>query len=489
MVVDLVLRNGNVVSPAGTFPGGVAVSGGKIVLVATEAALPSSAKRTIDAGGNYILPGLVDPEGHPAGYIPLKDTLGSETRGALASGVTTWGLQLTSTVIGEMGGLPAVERVRPFGEIMPLFQEIGNESSRVDYFLTPIVTTDEQVSEIPQLAERHGLTSYKFYMHMKQGPNVKSQWYAQKSMGFPGFDDGTVYLGMENVARIGPPGIVSIHPENWEIVRIFEDRLLKAGRKDMAAWDDRSPHFCEAGHVWTYGYYAKVTGCPFYIQHVTTQETLDVIQKLRADGVKVYGQTSACYLSLDHDVWKVNVPLRDRETMDKLWAAVRDGTVDCSGTDHVMVPKSREEMEVKGDVWATISGFPSRVEGYLPVMLSQGVNKGRISLERMVQLCCENPARIFGLYPKKGVITPGADADLVIVDLDLGREVKREMIHSAAGWSIYEGWEMKGWPVMVILRGKVVMEWPADAPKARMVGEPIGRYLPRRPGHQTYPID
>ncbi|MBI4319373.1 MAG: amidohydrolase family protein [Chloroflexi bacterium] len=489
MVVDLVVRNGKVVTPAGVFPGAVAVADGKIVAVGSEETMPA-ARRTIDAGGKHMLPGLVDPEGHPAGNRPLKTDLISETRSALASGVTTWGIQVASTGIKreEDGWPPSDEDIRPFSEVMDLFQELGNNHSRVDYFLTPIVTTDEQVLEIPKLAEEHGVTSFKFYMHMKQGPRVASKWYAQRFMGFPGFDDGTVYLALENAARIGPPGIVSIHPENWEIVRLFEDRLVKAGRTDMAAWDDRSPHFCEAGHVWTYGYYAKVTGCPLYIQHVTTQETLDVIQKLRADGVKVYGQTSACYLSLDHDVWKVNVPLRDKETIEKLWAAVRDGIVDCSGTDHVVVARPREDMD-KGNVWETISGFPSRMEGYLPVMLSEGVNKGRISLERMVQVCCENPARVFGLYPKKGVIRPGADADLVIVDLDLRREVKKESIQCDAGWSVYEGWQMKGWPLMVILRGNVVMEWPADAPKARMVGEPTGRYQPRKAGHATYPIE
>ncbi|MBI4321724.1 MAG: amidohydrolase family protein [Chloroflexi bacterium] len=489
MTVDLVVRNGKVVTPTGTVPGGVAVAGGKIVAVASDATLPS-ANRTIDAGGKHILPGLVDPEGHPAASRPIKDDLISETCAALASGVTTWGIQIASTGIKlEENGWPPDEKdVRPFSEVMPLFKELGDRHSRVDYFITPIVTIDEQVLEIPQLAEEWGITSYKYYMHMKQAPTTRGKWYAQKFMGFTGFDDGTVYLGMENVARIGPPGIVSIHPENWEIIRLFEERLKRAGRTDMAAWDHRSPHFCEAGHVWTYGYYAKVTGCPLYIQHVTTQETLDVIQKLRAEGVEVHGQTSGCYLSLNHDVWKVNVPLRDDETIEKLWVALRDNVVDCSGTDHVNVHLSREQMD-KGNVWDTISGFPSRIEGYLPSMLNEGVNKGRISLERMVQVCCENPARVFGLYPKKGVIRPGADADLVIVDVDLTRVVRRESIQSSAGWSVYEGRALKGWPLMVILRGNVVMEWPANEVKARMVGDPLGGYLPRRPGHQYYPLD
>ena len=143
----------------------------------------------------------------------------------------------------------------------------------------------------------------------------------------------------------------------------------------------------------------------------------------------------------------------------------------------------------KGNVWETSSGFPSRVEAYLPVMLTEGLHKGKISLEKLVEVCCENPARIFGLYPKKGVIGIGSDADLVIVDLERTAQVKRDMIYSSAGWSIWEGKDLKGWPVMTILRGKVIMEWPEGAPRARIAMEgPQGRYLPRKPGQELYPI-
>lgn len=140
-------------------------------------------------------------------------------------------------------------------------------------------------------------------------------------------------------------------------------------------------------------------------------------------------------------------------------------------------------------MWETSSGFPSRVESYLPVMLTEGVHQGRISLEKLVQLCCENSARIFGLYPKKGVISIGSDADLVIVDLQRAAKVTRDMIYSSAGWSIWEGKELKGWPVMTVLRGNVIMEWPEGAPRAKMLAEkPAGRYLPRKPGQELYPI-
>jgi len=256
----------------------------------------------------------------------------------------------------------------------------------------------------------------------------------------------------------------------------------------MAAWDERSPHFCEAGHVRTYAYYAGVTGCPLYIVHTTTRESIQEILKARAEGVKIYSQTGHHYLTLSHDVWKINVPLRDEKTMAELWEALRAGHIDCIGSDHVDWGMSREQMD-KGSVWETSSGFPSRVEALLPVLLTEGVHRGRLSLEKLVKICCENPARIFGLYPKKGALSIGSDADLVLVDLERTMRVSRDMIYSSAGWSIWEGKELKGWPVMTILRGQVIMEWPEGAPKAQIMMErPSGRYIPRRLGHQLYPI-
>ncbi len=323
---------------------------------------------------------------------------------------------------------------------------------------------------------------------MMQGPKTRTVWPGRQKGGWLGFDDGTIYLAMEKAAEIGPPGLICIHPENYQIVRIFEERLKRAGRTDMAAWDERSPHFCEAGHIRTYAYYAGVTGCPLYIVHTTTREGINEIQKARAEGVKIYSQTGHHYLTLSHDVWKINVPLRDEESMKYLWESLRAGIVDCIGSDHVDWGMSREQMD-KGNVWETISGFPSRVESLLPVMLTEGVNKGRITLERLVEICCENPARAFGIYPKKGTITVGSDADLVIVDLQRTIKVSRDMIHSSPGWSLWEGMELKGWPVMTVLRGNIVMERAEGERRAKiMMDKPIGRYIPRKSGHQLYPI-
>ena len=133
-----------------------------------------------------------------------------------------------------------------------------------------------------------------------------------------------------------------------------------------------------------------------------------------------------------------------------------------------------------GNVWTTISGFPSRIEGMLPMMLSEGVNKGRITIERLAQVASENPARIFGLYPKKGAILPGADADLIVVDLKRRAKITKELLHTITPWSIYEGWEVTGWPVMTLVRGNVVMEWPENEPRAKVTDASVGQYVRRR---------
>ena len=175
------------------------------------------------------------------------------------------------------------------------------------------------------------------------------------------------------------------------------------------------------------------------------------------------------------------MPLRDRSTHEALWHALSSGAIDCIGSDHVAHTRTRESMET-GNVFTTISGFPSRVEGMLPMMLSEGVNKGRISIERLAQVASENPARIFGLYPKKGAILPGADADLIVVDLKRRATITKELLHTVTPWSVYEGRDVTGWPVMTVVRGQIVMEWPEGALRAEVTDASPGRYLRRKVG-------
>jgi len=480
--VNLLLKNGKIVVSGKIVDGFVAVDKGKIVAVGEGDAAPE-ALRTIDLKGRTLIPGVVDPEVHFGSHRWVGDEFDSETRGAAAYGITTWGFMQPSPNMGQPYKAERGEdEVVPYSEAFNLFKELGESRSMVDFFLTPKILKDEHALEIPRLARDFGITSFKYQLHLMSPERTATFWPNRKSQGYFGYDDGTVYLGLEAVGKLGPPAVVCMHCENWEIARIFEERLLKARRKEYRVWNDRSPHFCEAGHVRTYAYYARVAKCPLYIQHTTTPETIEEITRARAEGGTVYAQTGPHYLSLTEDAWRINVPLRSAEAIEVLWQALADGRIDAVGSDHTNANKSRKEMEVAGDIWATKTGFPSRGEAALPVMLNDGVNRGRITLQRLVEVCCENPARIFGIYPKKGVIAPGSDADLVSVDLNRKVTVTNEMVHSSAGWTLWEGKEMKGWPVMTMLRGEVIAEWTDGGKRPEIVSRPFGRYLPRSLG-------
>jgi dihydropyrimidinase/dihydroorotase len=481
--VDLLIKGGTVVLRERARSANVAINQGKLAAILEPNLVPDAAK-VIDATGKYVMPGVVDPEGHPGHSFPLDLDFQTESPAAAAGGVTTWGIQDPSP---RMGTKPFKHEVEPsdvvsFHDVMDIGIKTGQENCITDFFYTAQLETDQQSEEIVEYAEKYGLTSYKFYCHAKHPEITAKLWYVYRTGLAAGFDDGVVFKTMENVAKITPPGIVSIHPENFEIVRVFSQRLMEAGRKDMEAWTDRSPDFVEAHHVRQYAYLAKVTKCPLYIQHTTTAETLLAIRKAKEEGTEVYAQSSPVYLCLPRGTWKINVPLRDPQTMEVLWEAVRKGEIDALGSDHVVAYGSRAEMEVPGDVWKTVSGFPSRVEMMLPLMLHEGVNKGRITFERLVEVMCEAPARIFGIYPRKGSLQVGSDGDVVIVDLKRRVTVKNEMIHSRPKWTILEGREMTGWPVMTIRRGEVLMEWPDGEPKSKIVAKTKGQYLARRPG-------
>jgi dihydropyrimidinase len=467
---DIVFKNSLIVTPAGVIEGGVAIVDGKIAAVGRDAFLPA-ADREIDLAGKYLLPGVIDPECHLGSHRALADDFQSETRAAAAAGVTTWGMQLVSVAItGGADKIKGPADIPSFTKAMPFYYE-ASRAAAIDFFLTPIVSTDEHVGEIPYLAKEHGISSFKLHLQM-QGP-WKPSWPAYS------FDDGSIYSVFQAVAKLGRPAIALLHCENWEIAQVLQKQLMDAGRTDMGAWDDRSPAFTEVGHARTYLYYARIAGCPIYVVHCTTEETVAEIEKAKAEGLTVYSEIGTHYLVLHKDAWKINVPLRDRSTHDALWQALASGAIDCIGSDHVAHTRTRESMET-GNVWTTISGFPSRVEGMLPMMLSEGVNKGRMSIERLAQVVSENPARIFGLYPKKGVIIPGGDADLVVVDLKRRAKITKELLHTATPWSIYEGWDVTGWPVMTLVRGNIVMEWPEGAPRATVTKDSPGRYLRRQ---------
>jgi len=485
--LDLKVINGKVVLGDGTYRVGIGVKDGVIVTLAPEDLLPD-ATETIDARGNYVLPGIVDSEAHPGCYVPFEYDMRTESKAAACAGVTTWGIQAPVTRMGTEPFKEIVSKsdVVSFHESFPSAKRVIEDVSFTDAYLCYMLETDQQADEIPEYVEQHGVTDYKLYLQTRgmkgMSDDEDSNWPSRRAGLGTGIDDGTVFRVMEEAARYG--GMVHIHPENWEIGRVFEQRLRAAGRTDFGAWTDRSPDFLEAQHIRAYSYLAQQTPgrVSLYLQHCTTQLSFDEVLKARGEGVDVYAQTGPAWLFAEPEYgWRINVPLRRRDNIEALWVALADGIVDVVGSDHVVgwEPSSYGEM-YNANIWDCRTGF-SRVELMLPVLLSEGVAKGRISMQRLVQVACENPAKTAGLWGKKGSLLPGFDADIVIVDA--GREVTvgKEHLNTRSGWSIMEGHTFTGWPIKTILRGKVTAEWADDSPGMRPVGEPRGLYLPRKP--------
>jgi dihydroorotase-like cyclic amidohydrolase len=473
------IRNGWVVTPGGVIRGGVAIEGETIAAVASDAFLPTG-DGVFDAAGGWILPGVVDPDGHlgTSADSALDLDFESESRAAVGMGTTTWGCgEPAHAIFAHEEGRAEPDALLTFAGLVERFKAIGERHSSCDFYLTPMMDAIEQVDEIPELAEQWGITAIELLMHMSLGrERLAAVTPTARSSSYRAFDDELVFLATRAIARLGSAGLLAMHCENWQIAMRIGTELREAGRTDISAWHDRSPGYLETMHVKAYGYLAAELGARFHVMPATAPETFAEIERLRSVGADITAETGAHYLVLDENRAKVNVPLRPVSWHEPLWSALRTGIVSSIGSDHAARRVPREAIDT-GNVWTSVSGFPSRVEAQLPILLTYGVAQGRLSIERLVRVTAENPARLWGVYPRKGVIAPGADADFVVVDPSKRLTLTSEAVQSVSGWSVFEGTEFHGWPVATVVRGQQVAEWSGN----RCSTSPVfrGRYVAR----------
>jgi len=455
--VDLVIKNGTVVTPGGIISAGIAIKDGKIAAIMDNDLLPE-AEKTINATGKHVLPGIIDPHVHYGYKHPIEDAMQGDTEAAAAGGVTTFGHFLRSYTKS-----PAT--------VMENDKKVLEEKAIVDGFFHAMMV-NEFIHDIPNCPEA-GINSFKFLMGYK-GPQAEA-------MGIVPIDDGVLYEGFRQIGELGRPAWAMVHAENIDISLVIRKKIEAEGRQDFPAWNDTRPRFVEEEAMRRAIFIAKVTNCPLYIVHCTIAETAQIIAEARAQGVEVIAETCPQYLTHSSEypdpifdkhptLGNVNPPLRDKESNEKLWEGLRDGWIDVVASDYAPAT-----LEQKGnDIWKAVMGVGNITEMILPVMLSEGVNKGRITLERLVEVCSYNPAKIFGLSDRKGKIAVGADADIVLVDLEKKVRVTADMLHCPhCDWTIYEGWDIKGWPTMTLVRGNVVME------DGNIVGKPgNAQYIP-----------
>lgn len=473
MAVDLVINNGRVVTHELDLPGGVAVDDGQVVAVGPDHEMPP-ASEVVDAGGKVIMPGAIDPHTHPGAYHPFTDDIPKQTRAAAAGGVTT----IIGIVKVTRMGQAYKETTEPadvvsYGQVFDGARSAIDDVAHVDVGLTFAIQSDEHADEVPQYMDEFGVTSFKFYLGYKN----PTPW--TQRVGLPSrWDDGTLFAAMENIARHG--GVAMFHAENQEVVRVLEARMKASGRTDMAAWSERSPGFLESYHIKTVSHFAEVLGTTVYAVHVNTSDGLDEVRHQRRRGVRIVAECTPQHLVLSvsdertlGNTLVLHPPIRTLREQSALWAGIRNADVQVIGTDDV--PGTRAEtgkLQGEHECWKGRSGMVG-VETMLPLMLSEAYHRRRIPLTRIAAMTSYNAARTFGLYPRKGSLEVGADADINIIDLEKRRVIESARLHNYSDFSVFEGREVRGWPVKTYLRGRLVAE------DGEPVGSPAGAYAHR----------
>ncbi len=465
---DLIVRGGQVVlGRRGTVALEIGVRDGRIVALGTDL---GEAADVIDADGRLVVPGAVDAHCHLGIYRSLAEDAESETRSALRGGVTTM-------ISYFRTGSHYLNRTGSYEEIFPeVLQEMAGHA-HTDYAFHLAPMTEAQVSEIPRLVETHGINSFKYYMFYK-GLDLAGVGDASQERMSDNYDLGHLYTIMEAVAELAARGenrrrSLSIHAEQPELIRLFMERVRTAATlSGLEAYSEARPALTERLAIGEAGVLATATGCPVNLLHLSSGEALDAGVELRHSQpqLDVRLETTAHHLALSYETYddqrgKVNPPIRSEADREALWAGVLAGQIDWVVSDHACCSESLKE----GDMWAAQPGFGGSALLY-PYLLTEGARRG-MAPGRVVELVAANPARAFGLAPRKGQIAVGADADLAILDMDTIRTVTPELLLSAQEYTPFAGMELAGWPVLTLLRGQVVLD------EGSPIGAPRGRYV------------
>jgi dihydropyrimidinase len=435
MQVDCLVKGGTVVFPErGVQPADIAIKDGVVAGVLAPGEDPPEAARVIDASGKHVFPGIIDAHVHFGFAEPITEYV-TETVYAAQGGV--------STVLGYF------LNNEPYSEVFAEQLPEAEARCHVDFGFHFSTAKDVHLEELPLYISEFGVNSFKYFMNFKGEEG--------RYLGLDGTDDGFMYdLLAKSAEHEGV--VVVMHTENIELVARLRRKFQLEGRDSLREYCLSKPVFTETENIVRAMVFAEETGATIFIPHVSCAAGVEEVRRYRERYDRVYIETCPHYLThtMESDlgsIAKANPPLRSDEDVEALWAGLTDGSIDIVASDHV--PRKRETKEK--NIWQASQGFPGTAT-ILPVLLSEGYHKRGLDLQRIAQLVTSRPAEIFAIDQRKGFIMPGGDADLTLVDLDLEREVRPEELGSYSDYSPYEGWTLKGWPVMTMVRGVVVME-------------------------------
>ncbi len=450
MTYDLVIADGQLVTADGTYAGSVGITGGRIAAIAQT---PLAGHEIIDARGRVVLPGAVDLHVHfnEPGRTHWEGW-GPGSRAAALGGVTT---------VVEM----PLNAVPPTTTVAALEAKVAaaRTQSIVDFALWGGFITDN-LEHLPALA-RSGVIGFKAFMSHSS------------TKEFTHVEDGLLYEGLRRLA--GLDHFLAVHAESDSITQDRMERLRAQGRRDRRSWGEGRPPVAELEAIHRALFLAREAGCRLHIVHMSLPEGAEMIRQARAAGQPVTVETCSHYLALTEDdlirlgpVAKCAPPLRDVARQQGLWEVVLAGHIDCITSDHSPCP-TQDKTRGEEDIWEAWGGITG-IQTLVPLMLTEGVHRRGLSLDAFATLLSSAPAKIAGLWPRKGAIQVGADADLMIADMNHEWTVERSWLCSRHRHSPFIGWKMKGWVAHVLLRGEVI------ARDGEVISQSTGEWL-RKP--------
>ncbi|MGG1397197.1 dihydropyrimidinase [Bacillus salipaludis] len=452
-----IIKNGTVVTASDIYQAEILIEDGKVAQIGTN--LEALGAELIDAKGCYVFPGGVDPHTHfdmPFGGTVTKDNFETGTIGAAFGGTTT----VIDFCLTDKGV--------PLKNAIQTWHEKAGEKAVIDYGFHLMIgeINDDVLAQLPQVINEEGITSFKVFMAYK---NVLQA------------DDETLYRTLAFAKEHG--ALVMVHAENGDVIDYLTKKALADGNTDPIYHALTRPQELEGEAT---GRAAKLTGLAnsqLYVVHVTCADAVEQIAEARKKGFNVWGETCPQYLVLDQSylekpnfegakyVW--SPPLREKWNQDVLWNALKNGELQTLGSDQCSFDFKGQKELGRGDFSKIPNGGPI-VEDRLSILFSEGVKKGRISLNQFVELTSTRAAKLFGLFPKKGTIAVGADADIVIFDPNVERVISAEAHHLAVDYNAFEGMKVTGEPVSVMVRGEFVVR------DKQLVAKPgTGQFLKR----------
>ena len=421
---DQLIKGGLVVGPRNITKADIAIRDGKIAKMASE--LPENeAQAVIDGGGKYILPGLLDVHVHPVYVDSIQDC---SALGAFGG---------TTTMIHYAYARPGMELAQTVGK----FIDDGKATSHTDFAIHgALFDAQNQIQDIPKCFDM-GVSSFKMFMTY-----AKLGWMT---------DDYYLSKAMDIISEL--EGLAMVHAEDGLSIDYLEDKYRNQPQRDVFL--KMRPAALETDAVFRAISIAEVMNCALYIAHISAGRALEPIRWARDKGQTIYTETCPQYLSLTNKdlkekgpLAKIGPPLRTPQDNQILWESLKTGLMDVIASDHA--PKAKK---IDDDFFDAPFGSPS-AETVLTVTYQKGVNEGRVDLCTLIRALSETPAKIFGLYPQKGILQAGSDADLVIFDPAEKHTISQNTQHSNAGYSLYEGLECLGAPSLVMQRGNIIVE-------------------------------